>query len=150
MTSSPSYCRTITSSPSYCRTITSGIPLLTVCSFVLTNTEPFCCRYSYCLLCSRFLLYSRVFLLSSSQYCAAISTYLLFSFVNRIAQSVSRLSACWMVCGSNPGGARFFVPVHTDPGDHPASCTMGTGSFPEVKSGRGVTLTPQPLLVPWP
>jgi len=26
---------------------------------------------------------------------------------------------------------------------------MGTGSFPEVKSGRGVTLTPQSLLVPW-
>jgi DNA-binding transcriptional LysR family regulator len=25
---------------------------------------------------------------------------------------------------------------------------MGTGSFPVVKSGRGVTLTPQPLLVP--
>jgi len=27
---------------------------------------------------------------------------------------------------------------------HTASCTMGTGSFPEVKSGRGVTLTPNP------
>jgi len=26
---------------------------------------------------------------------------------------------------------------------------MGTGSFPGVKSGRGVTLTPQPFLVPW-
>ena len=31
---------------------------------------------------------------------------------------------------------------------HPASCTMGTGSSPGVKSGRGVTLTPHPLLVP--
>jgi hypothetical protein len=30
----------------------------------------------------------------------------------------------------------------------PASCTMGTGSFPGVKSGRGVTLNPHPLLVP--
>jgi hypothetical protein len=30
-----------------------------------------------------------------------------------------------------------------------ASCTMGTGSFPGLKSGRGVTLTPHPLLVPW-
>ena len=29
------------------------------------------------------------------------------------------------------------------------SRTMGTGSFPGVKSGRGVTLTPHPLLVPW-
>jgi len=47
------------------------------------------------------------------------------------------------------GGARFSAPVQTDPGAHPASCTMGTGSFPGVKSGQGVTLTPHPLLVPW-
>jgi hypothetical protein len=46
-------------------------------------------------------------------------------------------------------GARFSAPVQTGPGAHPASCTMGTESFPEVKSGRGVTLTPHPLLVPW-
>ena len=46
-------------------------------------------------------------------------------------------------------GARFSAPVQTGPGDHPASCTMGTGSFPGVKSGRGVTLDPHPLLVPW-
>jgi len=26
---------------------------------------------------------------------------------------------------------------------------MGTGSFLRVKSDRGVTLTPHPLLVPW-
>jgi len=26
---------------------------------------------------------------------------------------------------------------------------MGTGSFLGVKSGRGVMLTPHPLLVPW-
>jgi hypothetical protein len=30
-------------------------------------------------------------------------------------------------------GARFSAPVNTDPGAHPASCTMGTGSFPGVK-----------------
>ena len=41
-------------------------------------------------------------------------------------------------------GARFFAPAQTDPGAHPASCTMGTGSFPGVKSDRGVTLTPYP------
>ena len=46
-------------------------------------------------------------------------------------------------------GARFSAPVQTGPGAHPASCTMGTRSFPGVKSGRGVTLTPHPLLVPW-
>ena len=46
-------------------------------------------------------------------------------------------------------GARFSAPVQTGPGAHRASCTVGTGSFPEVKSGRGVKLTPHPLLVPW-
>jgi len=45
-------------------------------------------------------------------------------------------------------GARFSAPVQTGPGAHPVSCTMDTGSFPGVKSGRGVTLTPHPLLVP--
>jgi hypothetical protein len=45
-------------------------------------------------------------------------------------------------------GVRFSASVQTDPGAHPASCTIGTGSFPGVKSGRGVTLTPHPLLVP--
>ena len=46
-------------------------------------------------------------------------------------------------------GARFSAPVQTDPGAHPASCTMGTWSFPGVKSSWDVTLTPHPLLVPW-
>ena len=46
-------------------------------------------------------------------------------------------------------GTRFSEPVQTGPGAHSTSCTMGTGSFPEVKSGRGMTLTPHPLLVPW-
>jgi hypothetical protein len=46
-------------------------------------------------------------------------------------------------------GAKFSAPVQTGPGAHPASCTMGTGSFTAVKIGRGVTLTPHPLLVPW-
>jgi len=40
---------------------------------------------------------------------------------------------------------KFSAPVQTDPGDHPASCTMGTGSFPEVNSGRVMTLTPHPF-----
>jgi hypothetical protein len=44
-------------------------------------------------------------------------------------------------------GARFSAPVQTGPGAHPASNIMDTGSFPGVESGRGVTLTPHPLLV---
>ena len=46
-------------------------------------------------------------------------------------------------------GAKFSAPVQTGPGAHPISCTMGTGSFPGVKSGRGVALTLHHLLVPW-
>jgi hypothetical protein len=45
-------------------------------------------------------------------------------------------------CGRN------FPPVQTGPRAHPASCTMGTGSFPRVKCGRGVLLTTHPLLAP--
>ena len=40
-------------------------------------------------------------------------------------------------------GARFSTPVQTDPGAHPASYTMGTGSFRGVKrSRRGVDHPP--------
>jgi hypothetical protein len=58
----------------------------------------------------------------------------------------------WLRAGRSrdriPVGARFSAPVQTGPGAHPAACTMGTGSFPGVESGRGVTLTSHPLLVP--
>ena len=41
-------------------------------------------------------------------------------------------------------GARFSAPVQTGPVAHPASYTMGTGSFPGVKRpGRGVDHPPQ-------
>ena len=41
----------------------------------------------------------------------------------------------WTVRRSNPGGggARFSACVQTGPGTLPASCIMGTGSFPRVK-----------------
>ena len=42
---------------------------------------------------------------------------------------------------------RDFPPVQTGPGAHPASCTMGTGSFLGVKYGRGMLLTTHPFLV---
>jgi len=47
-----------------------------------------------------------------------------------------------------PVWARFSATVETGPEAHPASCIMGTGSFPGVRCGRDVTLTPNPLLVP--
>ena len=45
-------------------------------------------------------------------------------------------------------GRDFSAPIQTGPRPHPASRTMGTGSFPGVKNGQGMTLTPHPLLVP--
>ena len=69
--------------------------------------------------------------------------------VGRVAQSVA---TGYGLDGSgieSRRGARFSEPVQTGPEVHPASCTMSTGSFSGVKSGRGVTLTPHPLLVPW-
>ena len=45
-------------------------------------------------------------------------------------------------------GVRFSAPVQTGHKAHPASCTMGTGSFLGVRCGRDVTLTPHPLLMP--
>ena len=44
-------------------------------------------------------------------------------------------------------GPRFSAPVQTGLEAHLASCTMGTGSFPGVRCGPGVTLAPHPLLV---
>ena len=80
--------------------------------------------------------------------------FILYSFQNYQTKPFSyeydvELPKGWTVRGSNPGGgARFSAPVQTGPEAHPASCAMGTGSFPGVKCGRGVTLTPHTLLVP--
>jgi hypothetical protein len=44
-------------------------------------------------------------------------------------------------------GWDFSAPVQIGPGAHPASCTMGTGSFPGVKCGLVMMLTTHPRLV---
>jgi hypothetical protein len=51
-------------------------------------------------------------------------------YVRIVAQSVLRLATGWTVRGSNSGGGKFFAHVQTGPEAHPASCTVGTGSFP--------------------
>ena len=38
---------------------------------------------------------------------------------------------------SNPGGDEIFPPIQTSPGTLPASCKMGTGSFPGGKVWPG-------------
>jgi hypothetical protein len=47
-----------------------------------------------------------------------------------------RLATGWTVWYRIPVGARFFAPVQTGPGAHPASYTTGTGSFPRRKRPR--------------
>jgi len=45
----------------------------------------------------------------------------------------------WAVWGMNPGWGEIFTPVRAGSGAHPASYTVGTGSFPGVKRlGSGV------------
>jgi len=57
--------------------------------------------------------------------------------------SVQRPATGWMVPGSNPGGGEIFHTLQTVTGAHPASCTLGTGSFPRVKwPERGVDHPP--------
>ena len=49
--------------------------------------------------------------------------------------------------GSNPGGDEIFRPSRPALRAHPASCKMGTDSFPGVKCGRGVLLTTSSVAV---
>ena len=46
-------------------------------------------------------------------------------------------------------GARFYAPVQTGRGAHPASCTMRTGSFAGVKKRPGRDADHSPLLLSW-
>jgi hypothetical protein len=71
------------------------------------------------------------------------AVYIMFSMRLYSSTSFSRGlgSSVGIVTGyglDGPFGARFFAHVQTGPGAHTASCTMGSGSFPEVKRpGRG-------------
>ena len=60
--------------------------------------------------------------------------------------SVSIATELWVGRSGDriPVRARFSAPVQTGPGAHPASYTMGTGSFPGVKSGPGRDTDPSP------
>jgi len=55
-----------------------------------------------------------------------------------IAQPVQRLAKGWTVQGPSPGRDKISAPFRSDPGAHPASYKMGTGSFLGVnRPGRG-------------
>ena len=55
----------------------------------------------------------------------------------------------WTVRGSNPGGGEIFRTCPDRPWGPSSLLYNGYRVFPGVESGWGVTLTPQPLLVPW-
>ena len=76
--------------------------------------------------------------------------YISLFLPSNICLFVGRLATGWTVLGSNPGEERDF-PHLSRPGLGPTQppCTMGTGSFQGLISGRGVRLTPHPLLMPW-
>jgi len=76
-----------------------------------------------------------------------------FCLSTGIYYSVGRDSSVGIATGYGLDGAgiesqwrvRFSAPIQIGPGAHPASCTMDTGPFTGVKSGRGVTLAPHPF-----
>jgi len=53
----------------------------------------------------------------------------------------TRLATGWTVRGLNPGGGEIF---RISPDRPWGPLSLRTGSFPGVKSGRGVKLTPYP------
>jgi hypothetical protein len=75
----------------------------------------------------------------------------ILKITHHIVEVMLCCSQNWLRAGRSgdriPVGTRFSKPVQIVPGVHLASFTMVTGSFPGVKRGWGVTMTPHPLLV---
>ena len=77
------------------------------------------------------------------------SFILLTLFCEEWAGYLSRYSN-WLWGGRSGIECRWgwdFLPMQNGPGAHPASCKIGTVSFPGVKCSRGLLLTTHPLLV---
>jgi len=78
-----------------------------------------------------------------SDYFSNIS-YFCLSLSRRYLTPVGRVNIGGLVTFYRiPIEAKFFAPGLAGPGFHPLSCTIGTGSFPEL-SGRGLALTNHP------
>jgi len=84
---------------------------------------------------------------SVHQNCVLFISVYIYIYIYICIYIYSRYSD-WLRAGRSgdriPVGARFSALVQTGPGAHSATCTMGTGSFPGVKNGRGVTLALTP------
>jgi hypothetical protein len=78
--------------------------------------------------------------------CFAQFSYLgLKSAGGRVAQSVQRLPTGWRSGDRIPVGETFSAPVQTGP---PSVLYNRYRAFPGVSCGRGMMLTPHPLLMP--
>jgi len=73
------------------------------------------------------------------------------SLTNRGSGSVDSIATGYGLegPGSNPGGSKIFLTCPDRPWRSPSLLYKGYQVFPGVKSGRGVTLTPHLLLMPW-
>jgi hypothetical protein len=84
------------------------------------------CNFLYCNLQVRRLYDSPVYVY--------VCIYSSFGIANGYGLDGPGIESQWVEWGA----ARYFTHVQTGPRTHPASCRMGTGSFPEVKRpGRG-------------
>jgi hypothetical protein len=77
---------------------------------------------------------------------SSLRIFIKYKYTKLHVSVCGRLSDCLRAGRSGdriPVGARFFAHIQTGPGVHPASWTMGTGSFPGVKRpGRGADHPP--------
>ena len=90
-----------------------------------------------------FVLFNILYVLCRSVYCLCVNVYCTTATPVGIATGYGLDGP-----GIESQCGRDFPPIQTRPGAHPASCTMGTGTFPGVKCGQGVLLTTHPLLAP--
>jgi len=70
-------------------------------------------------------------------------------FLGILSISSHYLATGWTVRGSNPGGGEIFLTRPDRPWGPPSRLYKGHRVFPGGKEWPGVTLIPQPLLVPW-
>ena len=78
-----------------------------------------------------------------------LTWHVYFQCVRHVRSRYNHWLGTGTVRGSNPGGGEIFRTGPDRPWCPPSLLYSGYWVSPGVKSGRGVTLTPHPLLVPW-
>jgi len=114
----------------------------------MTQTYNRCLQVGRSIVCRLYI--AQRFILTQEDICIFLNIFYTCNINSLWARYLSRYSD-WLRAGRSgieSQWGRDFPPVQTGPGAHPASCTIGTGSFPGLKCSRGVLLTTHPLLVP--